>query len=62
VTSDDDFLTDHESLDRIDVLFQADDSIPPFETANIIDTISEQVDQRQVVEHGEPFHLTTDWL
>ena len=62
VTTDDDFLTDHDSLDRIGVLFQADDSIPPFETANIIDTISEHVEQQQVAERDEPFHLTTDWV
>ena len=62
VTSDDDFLTDHESLNRIGVLFQADDSIPPFEMASIIDAISEHVEQQQVAERDEPFHLTTDWV
>jgi len=62
VTYDDDFLTDHDSLDRVGVLFQADDSTPPFETANIIDAIASHVEQQQVVERDEPFHLTTAWL
>lgn len=62
VTYDDDFLAGHNALDRIGVLFGVDDRIPPFETANVIDAIAEHVDQQQVVEQDEPFHLTTDWL
>lgn len=62
VTYDDDFLAGHDTLDRIGVLFQADDRTPPFETANIIDAIADHVDQRQVTESETPFHLSTAWL
>ena len=62
VTYDDDFLADHDALDRIGVLFQANDRTAPFETANIVDSIAGHVDQRQVVESATPFHLTTAWL
>jgi hypothetical protein len=62
VTYDDDFLAGHDALDRIGVLFQADDRTPPFETANSIDAIATHVDQLQVVESETPFHLTKDWL
>ena len=61
VTYDDDFLT-HEALDRIGVLFQPDDRTPPFETANVIDAVVDHVEQRQIVDSDEPFHLTTAWL
>ena len=62
VTYDDDFLAGHDALDRIGVLFQANDRTAPFETANIVDSIAGHVDQRQVVESTTPFHLTTAWL
>jgi hypothetical protein len=62
VTYDDDFLAGHDALDRIGVLFQADDRTPPFETANIIDAIATHVDQPQVTESETPFHMTTTWL
>ena len=62
VTYDDDFLAGHDALDRIGVLFQANDRTAPFETANIVDSIAGHVDQRQVVESATPFHLTTAWL
>lgn len=62
VTYDDDFLTSHSTLDRIGVLFQADDRTPPFETANIINAIAEHLDQQQIQEREKPFHLTTEWL
>ena len=62
VTFDDDFLAGHDALDRIGVLFQANDRTAPFETANIVDSIADHVDQRQVVESTTPFHLTTAWL
>lgn len=61
VTYDDDFLG-HEALNRIGVLFQPDDRTPPFETANIIDAISQHVSSEQLVESEYPFHLTTAWL
>lgn len=62
VTYDADFLVDHEALDRIGVLYQADDRTPPFETANLVDAVATHVEQRQVVERDGPFHLTTNWL
>lgn len=62
VTYDDDFLTGHDALGRTGVLFQPDDRTPPFETANIINAVADHVDQETVVEHDEPFHLTSDWL
>ena len=62
VTYDDDFLAGHDALDRIGVLFQANDRTAPFETANIVDSIAGHVDHRQVVESETPFHLTTAWL
>jgi hypothetical protein len=62
VTYDDDFLAGQDALDRIGVLFQADDRTPPFETANRIDAIADHVDQPQILESETPFHLTTDWL
>ena len=62
VTYDDDFLAGHDALDRIGVLFQANDRTAPFETANIVDSIADHVDQRQVVESETPFYLTTAWL
>ena len=62
VTYDDDFLAGHDALDRIGVLFQANDRTPPFETANIVDAIADHADQQQVVESETPFHLTTAWL
>ena len=62
VTYDDDFLAGQDALDRVGVLFQADDRMPPFETANCIDAIAVHVDQAQVVESESPFHLTTGWL
>lgn len=62
VTYDDDFLASHDALGRIGVLFQPDDRTAPFDTATIVDTIADQVDQEQIREHDEPFHLTTDWL
>jgi hypothetical protein len=52
----------HDALDRIGVLFQANDRTPPFETANIVDAIADHADQQQVVESETPFHLTTAWL
>jgi hypothetical protein len=62
VTYDDDFLSKHEALDRIGVLFQPDDRTPPFETANVVDAVADHVDQQAIVEHDEAFHLTTNWL
>jgi hypothetical protein len=62
VTYDDDFLTDHDALDRIGVLFQENERTSPFETAKVVDAVAGQVDQRQVVEATRPFHLTTEWL
>ena len=62
VTYDDDFLVHHDALSRIGVLFGEDDRLPPFETANIIDSIEDHVDEQDVVEHDGAFHLTTDWL
>ncbi len=62
VTYDDDFLADHDALNRIGVLFQANDQTPPYETGNIIDAITDHADQQQIVESESPFHLTTDWL
>ena len=61
-SDDEDFLAGHDALDRIGVLFQANDRTAPFETANIIDAIADHVDQRQVVESETPFHLTPGWL
>jgi len=60
VTYDDDFLTG-EALARVGVLFQPDDRTPPFETANIIDTIATHVEQQDIVDCDEPFHLTAAW-
>lgn len=62
VTYDDDFLTNHDAIDRIGVLFQPDNRTPPFRTANTIDAVAGYVDQETVVEGDEPFHLTADWL
>jgi predicted nuclease of predicted toxin-antitoxin system len=62
VTYDDDFLGGHDALDRIGVLFQVNDRTLPFETANIIDSVSEHIDQQQVVKSRNPVHLTTEWL
>lgn len=61
VTYDDDFLAG-EPLDRIGVLFQPDDRTPPFETANVVDAIATHVDQQDVIDYDEPFHLTAAWL
>ena len=62
VTYDDDFLTDHDALDRVGVLFQADDRTPPFETANIIDAVASHAEQHEVAARSEAFHLTAGWL
>ena len=62
VTYDDDFLRDHDALSRIGVLFQHNDRTSPFETANIIDGVADNVDQKQVLAHDEPFYLTSNWL
>ncbi|WP_436908705.1 DUF5615 family PIN-like protein [Halosimplex marinum] len=62
VTYDDDLLTQHETLNRIGVLFQENGRTPAFETANIVNEIWKHVDQRAVVEHGEAYHLTGDWV
>lgn len=62
VTYDDDFLAEYDALDRIGVLFQAADRTSPFETANVIDAVSEHLEQPAVVESDEPVHLTANWL
>jgi hypothetical protein len=62
VTYDDDFLGNYDALERIGVLFQPEDRTPPFETANVIDAIENHVEQRQIVETDDPFHLTENWL
>jgi hypothetical protein len=59
---DDDFLAGHDALDRIRVLFQANDRRPPFETVNIIDAVADHVNQRQFVECKTPLHLPSEWL
>lgn len=62
VTYDDDFLANHDTLDRIGVLFQPEDRTPPFETANRIDAVAEHVDQATIADTDKPFHLTADWV
>jgi len=62
VTADDDFLTEHDALGRIGVLFLPDDRMPAFETANAVNEIAKQVDQRAVTSHHEPYHVTPRWL
>lgn len=62
VTYDDDFLVDHDALDRIGVLFQAEGRMPAFETANVINEIATQVDQNAIAAYDEPYHLSERWL
>jgi hypothetical protein len=62
VTCDDDFLSNHNALDRIGVLFQPNDRMASFRVANTIDAVAEHVDQATIVDADCPFHLTDDWL
>lgn len=62
VTYDDDFLVDEDSLSGTGVLFQPNDRVPAFETANVVNAIANHASQQQVVDASEPFYLTTNWL
>jgi len=62
VTADDDFLTEHDALGRIGILFQPDDRLPAFDTANVVNEVATQVEQDAVAAHEEPYHLTEAWL
>ena len=60
--TDDDFLAEHDALDRIGVLFLPDNRMSAFDTANALNEIATQVDQAAIVAHDEPYHLTGRWL
>jgi len=62
VTADDDFLAEHDALDRIGVLFLPDGRMSAFDAANAVNEVAAQVDQGGVVTHDEPYHLTGEWL
>lgn len=62
VTDDDDYLANHDALERIGVLFRPDARLSAFDTANVINEISNQVPQTAVVEHDEAYHLSEEWI
>ncbi|PSQ03101.1 hypothetical protein BRC95_09855 [Halobacteriales archaeon QS_5_68_33] len=62
VTADDDFLAEHDALNRIGVLFLPDNRMSAFDTANALNEVATQVDQAAIVAHDEPYHLTGRWL
>lgn len=59
LTSDTDFLHEHDSDDHAGVLFQPDDKLSPYTVAMIVTEISTQVNQGQI---DTVFYVTEDWL
>lgn len=62
VTADDDYLTEHDALDRIGILFQPNARLSAFDTANVVNEIDKLVDQEAIVEYDEAYHVTDQWL
>lgn len=62
VTYDDDFLSEHDAVERVGVLFQPNERTSVFDTANIVNQIAKHVDQNAVTVHDDAYHLTERWL
>lgn len=60
VTFDDDFLSEHEAIHRIGILFEATDRRPPVELASRIDRVSRFYAQGDITRARRAIYLNSD--